>query len=119
MPLLECFRHRYQTDADLREHFHINHKSNTNESVLFVSNIINRFDSKKMYETIGTDNSTSYTINKGTAMYLCTSDLDGTPHNLDVVRFVFIHELTHIGSDSWGHGDDFWVKFRFLMQLLC
>lgn len=77
--------------------------------MIFVQNIINRFDTNNLRTAKANGKSTSYTVGKGDSMHICTKDLNGDTHDLDVIKFVFIHELAHVGSDEWDHKDIFWA----------
>lgn len=62
---------------------------------------------------------TSYTLNKGSSMYVCLRDRDH-PDRLvdeDTLLFTMIHEAAHIANyRGWGHGADFWEIFKFLLH---
>ncbi len=63
---------------------------------------------------------TSYVIDKGEVFAMCLRD----PHQnnklddkkLNELTFVLIHELTHLGTQTYGHDDLFWNNFKFLLQ---
>ena len=38
-------------------------------------------------------------------MFICVYDNNGYIYDYDMISFVFIHELAHVGSDIWGHSD--------------
>lgn len=62
---------------------------------------------------------TSYTINKGAAMYICLRDARD-PTKLvdrDLLKFVLLHEMAHIANYSgWGHDEQFWTVFKWLLH---
>lgn len=62
---------------------------------------------------------TSYTINKGDAMYICLRRRDN-PHQLvdeNTLLFTMLHEISHIANyRGWGHGNDFWACFKFILH---
>jgi hypothetical protein len=61
---------------------------------------------------------TSYTINKG-KMVLCIRQKDGTKtliKDMNLLRYVIIHELGHIASKSIGHTKEFWATFKFILK---
>jgi len=66
--------------------------------------------------------STSYTENKGEKLVLClrnkTPDAQGEYafHDLNLIMFVELHELTHVMNDRWGHKQQFWSLFAFLLR---
>ena len=77
---------------------------------------------RKKYRTSGLrenfpvdPSNTSYTTDKGRILALCLQS-GGKYYDMDVIRFVDIHELAHIGTLGWGHENDFWNNFKFLLQ---
>ena len=66
--------------------------------------------------------STSYTENKGEKLVLCLRnkipDKDGIYefHDINLIMFVVLHELTHVMNDRWGHLSQFWQLFRVVLR---
>jgi hypothetical protein len=61
---------------------------------------------------------TTYTVNKGEQIVFCLRDRGSEKlHNLNMVMFVALHELAHIGCKSEGHTDEFREKFRELLRI--
>lgn len=60
----------------------------------------------------------SFNINKGDHISLCLRDFNNpkTFHEFNDIMFVAIHELAHSCSKSYGHDDEFWYIFRFLLE---
>lgn len=63
---------------------------------------------------------TSYTVRKGESIYVCLRRRDNPaefiPYN--VVLYVLLHEISHIGHYSgWGHSNDFWEIFLLILKL--
>ncbi len=60
---------------------------------------------------------TSYVSEKGKKIRFCLR----TPgdrlrfHDMNTLRFVALHELAHLMTTSFGHEDDFWAAFRYLL----
>lgn len=83
-------------------------------------NILTRFDPDTIKENYpGIKSGTSFTLEKGKAMYLCVRQVpDATSLvDKDVLLFVVLHEIAHIGAyDEWQHGLKFWSTFKFLLQ---
>lgn len=78
------------------------------------------FDPNKMSETLPNSEYTAFSENKGEKIAFCLTpkkDNDDTglidEHTL---TFVAIHELTHVGTSTVGHGDEFWTNFKFLLE---
>jgi len=66
--------------------------------------------------------STSYTENKGEKLVFClrnkTPNAEGIHefHEINLIMFVVLHEMTHIMNDRWGHQLQFWAMFKFVLQ---
>lgn len=65
-----------------------------------------------------TSSDTSYTIMKGKELHVCLREK--TPpyrlHNINDMMFVILHEIAHMGNDTWGHDDRFWSVFKFVLH---
>ena len=64
-------------------------------------------------------NETSYTVNKGEAMYICLRKKSDPRQfeNEETIFFVMLHECAHIANyNGWGHDTRFWTIFKFLLQ---
>jgi len=60
---------------------------------------------------------TTYTVDKGAKLKFCVRDkINGKLHSIDILTFVGLHELAHIGNPTWGHGEDFWEVFKFILR---
>lgn len=66
--------------------------------------------------------STSYTENKGEKLVLCLRNKEPNVqgeyefHDINLIMFVVLHELTHVMNDRWGHKMQFWQLFKFVLQ---
>lgn len=62
-------------------------------------------------------NITSYSRNKGEAIFLCLrSPINNQLEELNTVKFVAFHELAHLITDSIDHTSEFYSNFRFLLS---
>ena len=62
---------------------------------------------------------TSYVLNKGETISLCLREKQSgqnTFHDLDILKFVMLHELSHMISVSVIHDVEFWTNFKFLLE---
>jgi predicted metal-dependent hydrolase len=61
---------------------------------------------------------TSYTVNKGSKIYMCMRERDENNRLIDenTLFFVALHELAHVMTVSIGHKKEFWDNFKFLLQ---
>lgn len=62
-------------------------------------------------------NYTSYVRNKGKKIRLClrTQNDRSKFHDMNTLRFVALHELSHMMTESYGHEKDFWEAFQFML----
>jgi hypothetical protein len=79
-----------------------------------VKQLKKNFNPDVIKEGIDNPSYTSYTINKGQEIILCLRT-NGKLVDLNVLTFVCIHELSHIGNETVGHDDDFWQFFKELL----
>lgn len=84
-----------------------------------IKRLKNKFNPKRINETLPTSKYTAYSENKGEKLAFCTTKTK-TGNNLideNTLTFVGIHEISHIMSKSIGHNDEFWSNFRFLLEI--
>ena len=85
-----------------------------------VIKLVNVWNEDRLYENFDTSNKsqTSYTKNKGKYIRMCLKNKH--KHNerdfLNMLRHVFIHEMAHIICYSYGHTQEFNIKFKFLLK---
>jgi hypothetical protein len=62
---------------------------------------------------------TSYSVNKGEEIHLCLRQRGGQGEPLvdeNIMFFVALHELSHVCTESVGHGPDFWNNFGWILK---
>jgi hypothetical protein len=62
---------------------------------------------------------TSYVEDKGKVFALCLREYqNGSDKFLSkhILEFVTLHEMTHMATKSIGHGPDFWLNFKIILQ---
>ena len=62
---------------------------------------------------------TSYSVNKGEEIHLCLRERAGGNESLvheNVMTFVALHELSHVCTETVGHGPDFWNNFGWILK---
>jgi predicted metal-dependent hydrolase len=74
----------------------------------------NNFNPNALKEGVDNPSYTSYTVNKGEEIILCVRT-DNKIVDINVLTFVCIHELSHIGNETVGHDDAFWEFFKELL----
>lgn len=60
---------------------------------------------------------TAYSTNKGAIVAICLRQRGSEQlHDLGVLTFVTLHEMTHIAIDAVDHPKEFWRTFRFILD---
>ena len=83
----------------------------------FVYRLVKNFNPQKIMEALPTSEYTSYSENKGEKIAFCLNTEKGGNTMIDehTLTFVAIHELTHVGTKSYGHKTEFWENFKFML----
>lgn len=77
-----------------------------------------RFNPQNISEGSPDSSYTSYTVNKGEKMVFCIRDKETKRlHDLNLLMYVSLHELAHVGCKSTGHNAEFKKNFRFLLDV--
>lgn len=76
---------------------------------------IRRRWSGTLREIDGSDN-IAYSVGKRDVS-ICVRRPDGTVEDFNDVMFVLLHELSHIANDSYGHNEEFWDTFQFVLEV--
>jgi hypothetical protein len=96
----------------------VNHMGKKYPDRANVKRLVEKFNPKRVYETLPTSEYTAYSENKGEKIAFCvTKKKEGNDNLIDenTLMFVAIHELAHVASKKIGHGDEFWKNFKFLL----
>jgi len=96
----------------------VNHMGRKYPDRANVKRLVEKFNPKRVYETLPTSEYTAYSENKGEKIAFCvTKQKEGNEDLIDenTLMFVGIHELAHVASEKIGHGDEFWKNFKFLL----
>lgn len=123
--MIEFFRvlkKKYHIDEpdDIIAHDYIELRKHPGDVYNIIDNLLDNYNPDVFYENDprGTTE-TSYTINKGSAMYVCLRNKVDPRGLVDpsALLFVMLHEASHIANyNGWGHGPDFWATFKFILH---
>jgi hypothetical protein len=96
----------------------IHHLERSSPSDPRVVRIVTNFNREALSEGVESDNFTSYSINKGEKIVFClrAKNAKKTLEELNMMMFVAIHELAHIGTTEVGHTPEFWANFKWLLE---
>jgi hypothetical protein len=86
----------------------------------FVKQIIKNFDAapERFAESTPDAAFTSYSVNKGEKVYMCLRQRNESEQLVgeNIIMFVALHEMSHIGTKSIGHTKEFWNHFAWLLE---
>ncbi len=86
----------------------------------FTKLLSERYDPSALEENYPlTTENTSYVNNKGQEIGFCIrANGKGAPFQKDpnLIKFVVMHEMSHLGTDEFGHTVTFWRNFKRLLQ---
>lgn len=96
---------------------HLHKKYPEKKSVIL---LYKNYNPKKIKEILPTSEYTAYSENKGEKIAFCLSKVDKNDvDNLieeNTLMFVALHEISHLATETIGHGDDFWNNFKFIIE---
>jgi predicted metal-dependent hydrolase len=93
------------------KHYVSKYPDNKESKLLFEN-----FNKKNCSESSFQSGYTSYSVNKGERIVLCIRQKDDTFVDKNVVMYVGIHELAHLGTISIGHESEFWNLMKKLLE---
>jgi hypothetical protein len=80
----------------------------------YIEQLNNRIQNVIISESSADSSYTSYSINKGEQLVFCLrSKYDNSFHDLNLLMYVVLHELSHVGCPEYGHGELFKKIFAF------
>jgi predicted metal-dependent hydrolase len=85
----------------------------------YINQLGNQFNKNRtiIYETDPSSSLTSYSINKGEEISFCLrSKKTNLLHDINLIMYVAIHELSHIACPVIGHGSIFKMIFKKLLE---
>jgi hypothetical protein len=86
----------------------------------FVQQMSRNFDAdpSRFSESTPDASYTSYSVNKGEKVYMCLRQRNEREELVDenIITFVALHELSHIGTSEIGHTPQFWNNFGWLLK---
>lgn len=84
----------------------------------FVKNLVNKYNPTVISEGNSDGSDTSYILNKGDKMVICVKNRNDEFHDISLLKFVTLHEISHIGSEEYQHGSEFWDNFKWLLKFV-
>ena len=86
---------------------------------IYIKQFCSRVNRLVLYENKSGSKYTSYTINKGEEMVLCLrSKTTGNLHDVNLITYVVLHELSHIACPELNHTNLFKRIFKFFIEIV-
>lgn len=87
--------------------------------ISMVKYLLHNYNPDNILENVPkTIHNTSYVQNKGEKFGMCLREREeGTHdfHDLHLLQFVMLHEMAHLASFGYQHGEEFWRNFKILL----
>lgn len=58
----------------------------------------------------------AYSLNKR-AIHVCVRGTGGALESLNTTMYVFLHEVAHVLTLEWGHPEEYWNNFRWVLEV--
>jgi len=99
----------------LRKHLQQSHMEKP-----FVKQMVDNFDctASRFSESTPDAQFTSYSVNKGEKVFMCLRQRNEKEELVqeNIILFVALHEMSHVGTVSIGHTPEFWNNFAWLLK---
>lgn len=83
----------------------------------YIEQLHDRIKNVIISESSADSSYTSYSINKGEQLVFCLrSKYNNSLHDLNLLMYVVLHELSHVGCPEYGHGPLFKKIFAFFAE---
>lgn len=98
----------------LKNHLYENKDNKYKENRENIEQLYNNLQHTVINESNGSSEYTSYSVNKGEQIVFCLrSKYDNQLHDLNLLMYVGLHELAHVGCKEYGHTPLFKKIFAF------
>jgi hypothetical protein len=86
---------------------------------LYINNLYDKFKNIKIVENDDDILYTSYSINKGDELVLCLRSkyIKGHIHDINLLMYVVLHEISHIACPEYGHTELFKEIFLYITTI--
>jgi len=102
----------------VKKKFIIN-KEGSVEHELFFKRVLKNYNPDVIFENDPKPGEeTSFVADKGKEFGICLrkkGSLNDQIHEMSILKFVMLHELTHLGCISYGHDAEFWESFKMVL----
>lgn len=117
--LIKKLKEKYVDLKDLENLENIENRLEYEKGKELTIRLLRNFKSENLQENEPeSPNKTSYTKDKS-IIALCLREKDSGKndlHKIEVLKFVFLHELAHMATTELSHSKTFWTNFKFLLE---
>lgn len=94
-------------------------KSNYSTHTAHIEQLHNRIANVIITESSSDSSYTSYSVNKGEQIVFClrSRDNNGKLHNINLIMYVVLHEISHVACPEYGHTELFKKIFAFITNI--
>ncbi|MBA42834.1 MAG: hypothetical protein CMF62_02355 [Magnetococcales bacterium] len=84
----------------------------------FIEQLQKRIKNVDISESTPDSAYTSYSVNKGEQLVFCvrSKSISDKMHDINLIMYVCLHELAHVGNPEYGHGEQFQRIFAFFTK---
>lgn len=85
----------------------------------YIRQLTSRIKSTDILESPSGSSYTSYSVNKGEQIVFClrSKKFDGRIHDLNLIMYVMLHEISHVACPEYGHTQLFRKIFKFIAEV--
>jgi len=102
----------------LKTHLYDNKNGKYKEYEKYIDQLYSRIEHCEISETSPGSSYTSYSVNKGEEIVFClrSKKFNDRLHDINLLMYVALHELAHVGCPEYGHTDLFKDIFSFFTK---
>ena len=104
---------------DLKDYF-VKNIDKHNDQKIYIEQFCSRINKLTLHENSLESKYTSYTVNKGEEIALCLRSKNnsyGNLHDINLITYVTLHELSHIACPELDHTELFKKIFTFFIEI--
>lgn len=102
---------------NLLRNYLVKNKMKNKKYIKYINLLDSRFDNIIIKEKTEKNNYTSYSINKGEEIIFCLRSKNNNElHDINLIMYVAIHEISHVACPEIGHTPLFKKIFKFFLE---
>jgi len=108
-----------QNIDQISQHLYDNKDSKYTENKQYIEQLYQKIRGVQISESAVDSVYTSYSVNKGEQLVFClrSKNMPNKLHDINLVIYVMLHEISHVANPEYGHGDLFKKIFAFIAKV--